>query len=203
MPSGRSAAIASSSRASCSRLVVGRREKVHAVGVGLDRHGAERGQAVHDRGHHLPALGGHPIGGGEVVEVAARERQVAVEGVDEDLERLLQRVLVRALLGILGAAGQVLGADADVAQMVEQRREHAQLVGGRRDAAGQHQRGIERRDVHVQHRPADALLPDGGESAADRLGGAGRRARRGRDRRYSRTSSESILAAAPRSVADW
>ena len=75
---------------------------------------------------------------------------------------------MRALRGLVRLAGQSLGAHAEVAQVLQELREDAERVGGRRDGPREHERGIERRHVHVEHGPRDAFLADRGVAAADR-----------------------------------
>ncbi len=74
---------------------------------------------------------------------------------------------MRALSGLGRFAGQALGAHAEVAQVLQKLREDAERVGRRRDGLGEHQRRVERGDVHVQDRPRDAFLTDHGVAAAD------------------------------------
>ena len=157
--------------------MVGRRHEIDAVGIGLDRRGAERRQAIEDRRDDGPALGRHAVGGREVVPVPAVEREVAVERVDEDLEGLLEGAEVRALGGVRRLAGQPLGVHPELAQALEERREDAERVGGRSDRPRQHDRGIERRDVHVERRPRHTFLEDRGVAAADRPDGSWQRHR--------------------------
>src|SRR3990170_3573805 len=68
------------------------------------------------QGRHEPApLGGHAVGGVVVVPVGKRGAQVAVEGVDEDLEGLLEGG-EQEPLGLGGClAREPLGRHAEVA----------------------------------------------------------------------------------------
>ena len=149
-----------------ARAMARRRHEVDAVGVGLDRGRAQLGEAVEERADDRAALGRHAVGGLEIVPVPAREAEIAVERVDQDLERLLERGQVGALGGVARLAHPALGAHAEVAQVAQELGEDREGVGDRRDPAGQHQRGVERGDVHVEHGAGDALLVDRGVAPA-------------------------------------
>ena len=120
-----------------------RRHEVDAVGVRLDRNGAESLERAQDRGDHGPPFGGHAVGGVEVVPVAAAEREIAVERVDQDLEGLLERPQMRALRRLLRLTGQPLGAHAEVAQVLQELGEDPERVGNGRDGPREHERRIE------------------------------------------------------------
>src|SRR2546422_5698895 len=63
------------------------------------------------------------------------------------------------------------------AEVLEERRKDAEDVRGGRGGPSQHERGIERGDVHVEDGPRDALLADRGVAAPDRRDRSGQRYR--------------------------
>ena len=102
-----------------------------------------------------------------------RGAEVAVEGVDESLEGLLERGEQEAVGLGDGLPGQAPGRQAELPQVAQERREDAEPVGGGRDALREHERGVERGDVHVQDVARDPLLEDGGVAPRHRPAGAG------------------------------
>ena len=149
------------------------RDEVDPVGVDLDHGGAQRPQPIEQGLHEAPALAGDPVGHVEVVPVALREGEVAVEGVDEDLEGLLERVQEDPVLGSGGLPGQPLGRDPELAQVAQQRGGDSQAVGGREQGLGQHQGRVERGHVHVEHVAGDPVLEHRGVAARDAAALAG------------------------------
>jgi hypothetical protein len=101
------------------RVAFGRHE-VNAVGVRLDR-GSRRGPRAPQTARTTRApLGGHAIGGVEVVPVPSAEREIAVEGIDQDLKDCWMRAEMRALGRLACLASQALGAHPELAQVLEQ-----------------------------------------------------------------------------------
>ncbi len=99
---------------------------------------------------------------------ACAEAEVAVEGVDQDLEGALQRIGVEALGLRRGGAHARLRPEPAAAQVVEQREEHAQVVALRADPPGEHERGVERPDVAVVDPVDHAGLEHVGVAARER-----------------------------------
>ena len=127
------------------------RHEVDAVGVHLDDGGpqlVQPGDQILDEG---AAFARHAVGGVVVVPVPLGEGEVAVEGVDEDLEGLLERPRQGPLGGGGRLAGETLGRHSELAEIAEQGGEDAEGIAARRDLLREHERGIEGRDVHVEH----------------------------------------------------
>src|SRR2546430_13940257 len=128
-----------------SGRVPGGRDEVGAFRARSGGRRAELGEALEERGDDRAPLRRDTVGGVVVVPVTAAEREVAVEGIDQDLERLLERAEVGPLGGGSGFPGEPLGPNAENAEMLEQRRGAAQRVGGWRERGGGHPRRAEGR----------------------------------------------------------
>ena len=97
-----------------------RRDEVDAIRVRFDGRRAQLGEALEERGDDRAPLRRDTVGGVVVVPVTAAEREVAVKGIDQDLERLLERAEVGPLGGVSGFPGEPLGPNAKIAEMLEQ-----------------------------------------------------------------------------------
>ena len=83
-------------------------------------------------------------GGGEVevVEAGLGEGEIAVEGVDEDFEGVLEGVPVAGGGGGVGMAGAGFGVDAEVAQVGEEAEENAEGVVARVASGAEEEGGV-------------------------------------------------------------
>jgi len=122
------------------------------------------------------------IAGGYTVAIDVDDAKLDLAkrlGVDQVIHAGRQDVVteMRALGGLPRVTGQPLGAHAEVAEVLEERRKDAEYVRRGCDGPREHERGIERGDVHVEDGPRDALLADRGVAAPDRRDRPGQRHR--------------------------
>ena len=82
--------------------------------------------------------------------MAEREAEISVERVDEDLEGLLKGFGVAALAA-LKLARESFGLDAEASQVGEHPQKRAEAIGGGPVSVQEHQGGVQRGDVAVEH----------------------------------------------------
>src|SRR4030095_15089346 len=80
-----------------------------------------------------------------------RNPQVTIEAVDQNLERVLQRLKVMLLLRIFRRSHLCFGFEPERAQVGEQMAEDLQLVGGREAIELEHDRRIKGGDVAMPY----------------------------------------------------
>src|SRR6266496_3596525 len=81
--------------------------------------------------------------------MSLRESQIAVKAIEQNLERVLQRLEVMLLCGTFLRPHFGLRFQSKRAQISEQMAEDLQLIGHGKTIKLQHDRGIERSDVAV------------------------------------------------------
>ena len=84
-------------------------------------------------------------GGIEIGEMPLRKAQIPIEAVDQNLERVLQRLEVMLLLRIFRGSHLRLRLEPERAQVGEQMAEDLQLVGSREAIELEHDRRIKER----------------------------------------------------------
>src|SRR2546430_9732947 len=100
--------------------------------------------------------------------MSLRESQIAVKAIQQNLERVLQRLEVMLLRGIFLRAHFCLRFQSERAQISEQMAEDLQLIGHRETIEFQHDRGIERSDIAVPHVVRDSGEEDVGVTTLKR-----------------------------------
>ena len=99
---------------------------------------------------------GHARGRLEIGEMSLRETEVSVEAVDQDFERVLQRVEILLCAAIVLARACRLRLEPESAEIGQQVTKDLELIGHRETIELQHDRRIERGDVAMPDVARDA-----------------------------------------------
>ncbi len=115
-----------------------RRAKIDAIGINLDDPRPAGGQPVHHVFEDFAALGGDPFSRVEIRKVPLGKAEIAIEGIEEDLEGSLQRMQRAAFERIVDQAEGVLRLDSECAEIPQHSAEHAERVILGQVVEGQH-----------------------------------------------------------------
>ncbi len=133
-----------------------RRHEVNAVRIDLDDLRAELLEPRDHVAKQRPSARGHIRRGVVIGKAGLRKAKVTVHRVDENLERLLERLEAGARGGRGGGAHLLLGLEAIGAQIGEDAAENPELVRRRQAAELEHEARVKRRDVAMPDIARDA-----------------------------------------------
>jgi hypothetical protein len=115
-------------------------------------------EAGHGRLNQFSALRCDLIGRVEIVEVAHRKAEIAVERIDQDFKGRLQGIAIAVAFRIFGSGREFLRLHAKTAQIAQQTGEYVQFIFTRQVVVSQHDRRIERSNVAVEHASRHSLM---------------------------------------------